>query len=161
MLIALLVVNINQGANMQHSFQSQSKIEPFEFQNRTVYKDLLRLLNTVRDLLSQTKTDLGQKFLSDLFHALFFISKEVAYSTSHDDKVEKMNLLVSSMPKIFDCMTALDICFEARWVPAMEYFESKQILEKTYWSLSHDLESVYEELETCKEEIQNKIQQFQ
>lgn len=146
---------------MQSLDTNRTKIEPFEFQNRTAYRDLLRLLTTVRETLSKTETDLGKKFLSDLFHALFFVSKEVAYSTHQDDKVEKMNLLVSTIPKIFDCITALDICFEARWIPSLEYFESKQILEKTYWTLSHDLEVVYEDLETRKEEVFDKIKQFQ
>jgi hypothetical protein len=146
---------------MEKKSYKQPEIEPFEFQNRTVYRDLLKLMTTIRELNTKVSGDLGKKFLGDLFHALFFVSKEVAYSTHHKDKVEKMNLLVSSIPKIFDCMTALDICFEARWIPALEYFESKQILEKTYWTLSSELDVVYEELETFKEEFQSKMEQFQ
>ena len=146
---------------MQPMNLTQPKIEPFEFQNRTIYKDLLRLLNTIRENQDKAKSDLSKKFLGDLFHALFFLSKEVAYSTCHDDKVEKMNLLVLSIPKIFDCITALDICFEAKWIPSLEYFESKQILGKAYWTLSTDLELVYDELETCKDEFEMKMEQFQ
>lgn len=146
---------------MNTAHHVSTKIEPFEFQNRTVYRDILRLLKVTRETYDDMKSDLSKKFLGDLFHSLFCISKEIAYSTNHDEKVVQMELLYGILPKIYDCITALEICFEAKWIPSFQYFESKQILEKAYWTLHSELEHVYEELETCKEEIQNKIKHFQ
>jgi hypothetical protein len=123
---------------MQSTFTNHSKIEPFEFQNRTVYRDLLRIMNTVRESQQEAKTELGKMFLHSLFHAMFSISKDIGYSTLDEDPLSKMSILSSGITKLFDCMTSLDVCFEARWIPSLQYFECKQILEKTYWTLKED-----------------------
>lgn len=129
---------------MQNVFTNSSKIEPFEFQNRSVYRDLLRLVSTIREVQSECKSDLGKRFLEDLFHALFFVSKDVAYVSINEDPMLKMQLYASCITKIFDCITALDICFEARWIPSLQYFESKQILEKAYWTFCEDQKVIIE-----------------
>ncbi len=123
---------------MQQAFANSSKIEPFEFQNQSVYRDLLRLISTIREVQSESKSDLGKRFLEDLFNALFFVSKDIAYASIIEDPMLKMQVYASCVTKTFDCIAALDICFEARWIPSLQYFESKQILEKAYWAFKDE-----------------------
>jgi hypothetical protein len=147
---------------MQPTFHSQPKIEPFEFQNRTIYRDLLRMMNTVRESQQEVKTELGKMFLHNLFNTTFSISKDIGYSTLDEDPLSKMGILSTGIAKMFDCMTALDVCFEAHWIPSLQYFECKQILEKAYWTLQEDQKSIIKTMNAKFSEIDsNNIKQFQ
>lgn len=147
---------------MQQAFANSSKIEPFEFQNRSVYRDLLRLISTIREVQSESKSDLSKRFLEDLFTALFFVSKDIAYVSISEDPMLKMQLYAACITKTFDCIAALDVCFEARWIPSLQYFESKQILEKAYWTFKDDQKIILDTMDTRFKNLDvNKFKQFQ
>jgi hypothetical protein len=136
---------------MQHLHLTQPKIEPFEYQNRSIYRDLLRLMTTVREAQQEIKTDLGKIFLHDLFDTLFSLSKDIGYSSINEDGLVKMGILGACINKTFDCLTSLDICFEAHWIPSLQYFESKQILEKAYWAFRDDQQVVLNDFKNNKQ----------
>ena len=146
---------------MLHTSLKQPQIEPFEYQNRSVYRDLLRLSSSVREHYSQVQSDLSKTFLQDLFTTLFFISKEVAYLSIHEDPAMKMDLLAGCIIKTFDSITAFDVCFDARWISSVQYFEAKQILEKTYWIFKEEQKAILAVFKNNMQQSFHVTKQFQ
>lgn len=147
---------------MQKSSFKESEVEPFEFQNQTVYRDIMRLSGNVRVYYSAAKNDLSKNFLQDVFSILFFVSKEIACLSFVQDPAMKMSILMGSTHKVFDSFAAFDMCYESQWISAIQYFEAKQILEKTYWFLKKEQEMTLSKLKArISPDSENFNKQFQ
>ena len=146
---------------MQSTSSIHPEIKPFAFQNRTVYRDLLRLIMTVKEIQSTQISDLGKTFMHELFNGTNILSKYIAHVYLVEINPIKIDIVARTIGTTVDVMNALDICFEAKWIPAIQYFEAKQILEKTYWFLKDEQRSIHTWIQTNTREDCNNSKQFQ